>query len=165
MMAVARSTAPAQRGDPHRPYKRRRRGLMVAGVEPGQMRTLQRRVWEWWTKRGPDKEVYSPQEHAPGRTASMDFHARDGDRRHHLGGAVRAHVLRARAGAQRLRFVQLAFGETFEALVRGLQDGLWALGGVPERVRQDNLSAATHELAKTGGRALTRRFADVVGAW
>ena len=50
------------------------------------------------------------------------------------------------------RFVQLAFGETFEALVRGLQGGLWALGGVPERVRQDNLSAATHELAKTGGR-------------
>jgi len=29
-------------------------------------------------------------------------------------------------------------------------------------VRQDNLSAATHQLAKTGGRGLTRRFADVV---
>jgi hypothetical protein len=60
------------------------------------------------------------------------------------------------------RFVELAFGETFEALVKGLQGGLWALGGVPERVRQDNLSAATHELGKTGGRALTRRFAEVV---
>ena len=60
------------------------------------------------------------------------------------------------------RFVQLAFGETFEALVKGLQGALWALGGVPQRVRQDNLSAATHELAKTGGRGLTRRFAEVV---
>ena len=58
------------------------------------------------------------------------------------------------------RFVDLAFGETFEALVKGLQGALWALGGVPERVRQDNLSAATHELAKTGGRALTRRRAQ-----
>jgi len=60
------------------------------------------------------------------------------------------------------RFVELAFTETFEALVKGLQGARWALGGVPERIRQDNLSAATHELAKTGGRALTRRFADVV---
>jgi hypothetical protein len=59
------------------------------------------------------------------------------------------------------RFVELAFGETFEALVKGLQGGLWALGGVPDRIRQDNLSAATHELVKTGGRALTRRFAEV----
>jgi len=46
--------------------------------------------------------------------------------------------------------------------VKGLQGALWALGGVPDRVRQDNLSAATHELVKTGGRALTRRFGEVV---
>ena len=46
--------------------------------------------------------------------------------------------------------------------MKGLQGALWSLGRVPERVRQDNLSAATHELAKTGGRALTRRFAEVV---
>ena len=130
--------------------------------EPGQLRTLQRRVREWRAERGPDKEVYFPQEHVPGRMASMDFtHATE------LGvtivGVLFVHLffelVLAYSG---WRFVQLAFGETFEALVKGLQDGLWALGGVPERVRQDNLSAATHELTKTGGRALTRRFADVV---
>ncbi len=130
--------------------------------EPGQLRTLQRRVREWRAERGPEKEVYFPQEHVPGRMASMDFtHATE------LGvtimGVLFVHlffeIVLAYSG---WRFVQLAFGETFEALVKGLQDGLWALGGVPERVRQDNLSAATHELAKTGGRGLTRRFADVV---
>jgi hypothetical protein len=33
---------------------------------------------------------------------------------------------------------------------------------VPKKIRQDNLSAATHELAETSGRALTKRFAQVV---
>ena len=56
----------------------------------------------------------------------------------------------------------LAFSESFEALVRGLQDALWKLGGVPEFVRSDNLSAATHELKLTGGRALNRRFQEVL---
>jgi hypothetical protein len=130
--------------------------------EPGQLRTLQRRVREWRAERGPDKEVYFPQEHVPGRMASMDFtHATE------LGvtiaGVLFVHMffelVLAYSG---WRFVDLAFGETFEALVKGLQGGLWALGGVPSIVRQDNLSAATHELAKTGGRGLTRRFADVV---
>lgn len=130
--------------------------------EPGQVRTLQRRVREWRAERGPNKEVYFPQEHLPGRMGSMDFtHATE------LGvtiaGALFVHMffelVLAYSG---WRFVQLAYSETFEALVKGLQCGLWALGGVPDRVRQDNLSAATHELAKTGGRALTQRFADVV---
>jgi hypothetical protein len=125
--------------------------------EHGQLRTLQRRVREWRAERGPEKEVYFPQEHLPGRMASMDFtHATE------LGvtiaGAVFVHLffelVLAYSG---WRFVDLAFGETFEALVKGLQGALWALGGVPERVRQDNLSAATHELAKTGADATVRR--------
>ena len=130
--------------------------------EPGQLRTLQRRVREWRAERGPAQEVYFPQEHLAGRMASMDFtHATE------LGvtiaGVLFVHMffelVLAYSG---WRFVQLAFGETFEALVSGLQGALWALGGVPYRVRQDNLSAATHELVKTGGRGLTRRFAEVV---
>ena len=44
------------------------------------------------------------------------------------------------------RFVDLAMGETLEALVKGLQGSLWELGGVPEVVRSDNLSAATQNL-------------------
>ncbi|WP_437732695.1 IS21 family transposase [Sorangium sp. So ce1335] len=129
--------------------------------EPGQLRTLQRRVREWRAQHGPAKEVFFPQEHVPGRMASMDFtHATE------LGvtiaGELFVHLffqfVLAYSG---WRFVELAFGETFEALVRGLQGGLWALGGVPDMIRQDNLSAATHELVKTGGRTLTRRYNEV----
>jgi hypothetical protein len=46
-------------------------------------------------------------------------------------------------------------------LLSGLQGALWSLEGVPEVVRLDNLSAATHQLKATGGRALTKRFAEV----
>ena len=60
------------------------------------------------------------------------------------------------------RFVDLAFGETFEALQQGLQGALWALGGAPRVVRTDNLSAATHELKETKGRTLTQRYAALL---
>ncbi len=56
----------------------------------------------------------------------------------------------------------VAFGETFEALVAGVQGAVWALGGVPAILRSDNLSAATHELKGSGGRELTVRFRAVL---
>ncbi|MBW1833194.1 MAG: transposase family protein [Deltaproteobacteria bacterium] len=57
----------------------------------------------------------------------------------------------------------LASGETYEALMDGIQGALWSLGGAPEVIRSDNLSAATHELKRSGGRALTERFAVFLG--
>ena len=56
----------------------------------------------------------------------------------------------------------LALSETFEALVSGLQGALWMLGAVPAVLRHDNLSAATHELKRSGGRQLTARFQQVM---
>ena len=70
--------------------------------ESGQLRTLQRRVREWRAERGPDKEVYFPQEHVPGRMASMDFTRATELGVTIAGSAVRAHVLRVRARLQRL---------------------------------------------------------------
>lgn len=130
--------------------------------EAGQLRTLQRRVRVWRAEQGPEKEVFFPQKHEPGQMASIDFtHATELDVT--IAGVAFVHLffefVLASSG---WRFVQIAFGETFEALLSGLQAAFWKLGGVTHRVRLDNLSAATHELAQTGGRALTKRFADVV---
>ena len=58
--------------------------------------------------------------------------------------------------------LSLARSETFEALVAGLQGALWTLGAVPAVLRHDNLSAATHELRRSGGRQLTVRFREVL---
>ncbi|MBA3844455.1 MAG: IS21 family transposase [Actinobacteria bacterium] len=128
----------------------------------GQLRTLQRRVRVWRAERGPEKEIYFPQEHAPGRMASIDFtHATE--LAVTIAGLPFVHLFFQMVMAcSGWRFVQLAFAETFEALLSGLQGALWTLGGVPNTVRLDNLSAATHELALTAGRTLTKRFADVV---
>ena len=57
-------------------------------------------------------------------------------------------------------YVDLAYGETFAALVKGMQGALWELGGVPEVVRTDNLSAATLEGERILAPAGLRREPD-----
>ena len=53
-------------------------------------------------------------------------------------------------------------GETFLALQQGLQAALWALGGVPQILRSDNTSAATHEVKRSRGRALNDNYAALL---
>ena len=130
--------------------------------EPGQLRTLQRRVREWRAQDGPDREVYFEQVAVPGREAAFDFtDASD------LGVTIRGVAFRHLLfewvlSYSRWTYVGLARSETFEALVAGLQGALWTLGAVPAVLRHDNLSAATHELKRSGGRQLTVRFGQVL---
>jgi hypothetical protein len=44
-------------------------------LEPGQLRTLQRRLRQWRALRGPAREVYFPQVHRAGEQAQPDFTA------------------------------------------------------------------------------------------
>jgi hypothetical protein len=118
----------------------------------GQLRTMQRRVRDWRALYGPEKEAFFSQEYRPGRMGAFDFtHATD------LGVSINGvplnHLLFVfKLGFSGWTWTQLAYGETFEALVKGLQGALWDLGGVPKEGRSDNLSAATHELRETGDR-------------
>jgi hypothetical protein len=130
--------------------------------KPGQVRTLQRRLREWRALKGPDKEVFFEQDYKPGEMASFDFtHCNELEVT--IQGEPFPHLLFVLALAYSgWTWICLAFGETFEALVKGLQGALWALGGVPKVVRHDNLSAATHELKLSGGRALNKRFKAVL---
>lgn len=127
-----------------------------------ELRSLQRRLREWRALRGPEKEVFFPQVHQPGREAQLDFtHATE------LGVTIASEPLRHLFFELILtysgyRYVQIAYSENFESLSDGLQAGFWAFGGVPTRVCHDSLSAATHELKKTNGRALTPRFAALL---
>ena len=49
-------------------------------------------------------------------------------------------------------------GESFVALAEGLQNALWALGGVPEQHRSDSLSAAFRNLDADAKEDLTTRY-------
>jgi hypothetical protein len=125
------------------------------------LRTLQRRIHEWRAHHGPSKEVFFEQQHVVGREAAFDF-TDCGELGVTIAGEPFAHLLfQLILSYSKWRFVGLAFSETFEALLRGVQDALWELGGVPETLRSDNLSAATHEIP-SGGRELNRRFAAVL---
>ena len=128
----------------------------------GQIRTLQRRLREWRAVYGPAREVYFEQKAVPGREAQLDFtHAKSLEVT--IAGESFDHLLfELLLSFSGWRFVQIAYGETYEALVDGLQNALWTLGGVTEVARSDNLSAATHELKRSGGRALNARFAEVL---
>jgi hypothetical protein len=129
---------------------------------PGQVRTLQRRFRDWRALHGPDPEVYFQQVAVPGREAAIDFtHATDLGVT--IGGVPFPHLLfEFVLSYSGWTWTSLAFGETFEALVAGVQGALWALGAVPEVLRSDNLSAATHELKRSSGRDLTARFRAVL---
>lgn len=128
---------------------------------PAQVRTLQRRIRDWRAVHGPEREIFFPQQHVPGREGAFDFtHCTE------LGVTIRGqlfvHLLfQFVLSFSGWRWACLAFGETFEALLGGLQGALWELGGVPEVGRSDNLSAATHELP-AGGREFNRRWAAVL---
>ena len=52
-------------------------------------------------------------------------------------------------------------GESFVALAEGLQNALWALGGVPEQHRSDSLSAAFCNLDRVAQEDLTRRYEEL----
>lgn len=128
----------------------------------GQARTLQRRFRDWRARHGVEPEVFFPQVAVPGREAAIDF-THGTDLGVTVGGEPFPHLLfEFVLSYSHWTWVTVAFGETFEALVAGVQGALWALGGVPSVLRSDNLSAATHELKASGGRALTPRFGAVL---
>ena len=126
------------------------------------LRTLQRRMRDWRALNGPDREVYFEQEHPPGREAQMDF-THCGELGITIGGEPFEHLLfQFVLSHSGWRYAEVAYGETFTALVSGLQGALWELGGVPEVVRTDNLSAATHELKDSKGRAFNERYQAIL---
>ena len=126
------------------------------------LRTLQRRMRDWRALNGPDREVYFEQKHPPGREAQMDF-THCGELGVTIGGEPFEHLLfQFVLSHSGWRYAKVAYGETFTALVSGLQGALWELGGVPEVVRTDNLSAATHELKDSKGRAFNERYQAIL---
>jgi hypothetical protein len=126
------------------------------------LRTLQRRLRQWRALHGPEQEVYFPQEHPPGREAAFDF-TNCNDLGVTIGGEPFAHLLfELTLSYSGWRWPMVAASESFEATAAGVQGGLWALGGVSEVLRSDNLSAATHDLRRSRGRALNRRYRDLL---
>jgi hypothetical protein len=89
-------------------------------------------VRQWRALEGEEREVFFAQEHEPGRLGLSDFtDARELQVR--VGGELLEHRLYQFALAYSgWRHVEVILGgESWVALSQGLQNALWALGGVP----------------------------------
>jgi hypothetical protein len=115
----------------------------------GLLRTLQRHVRQWRAEEGPPKEVFFPQEHAPGHRGLSDFTTM-GELCITIAGVAFVHLLYHFVLAfSRWEHVEVVEGgETFEALSMGLQNALWQAGGTPREHRSDSLSAAFKNLTE-----------------
>ena len=128
-------------------------------LNPGVRRTLERRVRAWKAKYGPDQEIIFRQKHEPGRRGLSDFTEASG-----LGVTVAGKALDHRLYHFRMEYSGFSHaavvlgGESYVALAQGLQDALWALGGVPKEHRTDSLSAAFRNLKRDARDDLTERY-------
>jgi len=128
-------------------------------ISPGIRRPLERRIRTWRALVGPEQDVIFRQEHPPGRLGLSDFTDTSV-----LGVTVAGVVLEHRLYHFRLAFSGFAHahvvlgGESFVALAEGLQNALWALGGVPQEHRSDSLSAAFRNLDSASQEDLTQRY-------
>ncbi len=129
--------------------------------DDGLLRTLQRRIRDWRALHGPPKEVFFEQQHVPGREGAFDF-TDCGELGVTIAGKPFEHLLfEFVLTYSSWTWVDLAFGETYEAMAAGIQGAVWDLGGAPHVLRSDNLSAATHDL-KRAGRVLTERYKSLL---
>jgi hypothetical protein len=125
------------------------------------LRTVQRRVEQWKAEHGKPKAVMFKIRHEPGGMGLSDFT--------HLKGVmitiagqplphILYHYRLAFSGWQQVQVIR--GGESFIGLSQGLQNALFACGGVPQTHRTDSLSAAYRN---TGGRnpKLTRMYEEV----
>lgn len=125
------------------------------------LRTLQRRVKQWRTISGPEKEVMFRQVHPPGKQGLSDFTLLK-----NVVITVNNSILAHRLYHFRLSFSRWSYmkvtlgGESYTALAEGLQCALWRLGGSPHEHRTDSLSAAYKNLTKDEQNDTTQLYAE-----
>lgn len=140
---------------------------LLGTLHPGryqavQLRTLQRQIASWRAQYGRGQEVIFPQEHLPGVDAQSDF-THMASLAVTVGGVPFPHlVFHLVLSYSNVEAIQLCFSESFEALVEGIEQCLWRLGGVPQRHRTDHLSAAISPLDADGHALAKERYAAVL---
>ena len=113
--------------------------------QDGQLRTYQRKIKEWKSIEGPSKQIFFPQIHYPGDLSEADF-----TNMNSLNITINRNIYEHLLFHYILTYSNwetgtICYSESLEALSEGLQNALWELGGVPEKLRTDNLTAAIYK--------------------
>lgn len=113
--------------------------------QDGQLRSLQRKIKRWRVLEGPSQEVYFEQEHHPGELGASDYTDMN-----EIGVTIRKEFFAHKFFHFTLTYSnwetgKVCFSESFESHSEGLQAAWWELGGVPQKHRTDNMSAAVNK--------------------
>jgi hypothetical protein len=119
--------------------------LRKPGVyEPGQLRTLQRKVKKWRALHGPDKIVFFAQEHRPGEAMQTDFTNCD-ELGITIAGEPFPHLLCHNVlPYSNWEWASICHSESIASLRNGVQGAFIELGGLTVWHQTDNSTAATH---------------------
>jgi hypothetical protein len=114
--------------------------------EPGQLRTLQRRVRTWRAEHGPAKPVVFAQVHRAGEAGQTDF-TEATSLGVNIAGEPFAHQLCVFSlPYSNWQWATVCLSESMAALRRGVQTAVFQLGRVPKYHQTDNSTAATHRI-------------------
>jgi len=129
--------------------------------QPGQLRTLQRRVREWRATEGPEKEVFFAQAHRPGEAMQTDFTSAN-ELEVTIASEPFPHLLcHPVLPYSNWEWATVCRSESLAAIQRGVQAALFRLGRVPEFHQTDNSTAATHDLP-TGKRGFNQDYVTLM---
>jgi transposase InsO family protein len=131
--------------------------------EPGQIRTLYRRVSDWRAlyDQRTDHTVFFPQQHRPGEALQTDFtHIRS--LAITIGGEpLTALLCQVVLPYSNWQWATRCQGESFLALKAGIQAAVFRLGKVAQWHQTDNSTGATHRIS-SGGRGFNRDYLDLM---
>lgn len=126
------------------------------------LRTLQRRVRAWKALHGEAKTVMFELRHEPGMMGLSDFTELKGVEITIAGQPFEHLIYHYRLAYSGWQYAQIIQGgESFIALSEGLQNALFACGGVPKQHRTDSLSAAYRNMGGVRNKPLTRLYDDL----
>ena len=126
------------------------------------LRTLQRRVKQWRTLHGPEKEVMFRQLHEPGQLGLSDFTQLKRVKITIASCAFEHLLYHFRLIYSKWSYMQVVVGgESYAALSEGLQNALHRLGGVPAEHRTDSLSAAFKNISQADKEDMTRAYTEL----
>ena len=129
--------------------------------DPGQLRSLQRRVRLWRATEGPDKEVFFAQVHRPGEAMQTDF-TWGTELGVTIGGEPFPHLLcHPVLPYSNWEWATICQSESMAAIRRGVQAAVFRLGKVPRYHQTDNSTSATHDL-RTGKRGFNEEYAALM---
>lgn len=116
--------------------------------EPGQLRTLQRKIKSWRAEEGPEKIVFFAQLHRPGEAAQTDFTNAD-ELQITIAGTPFPHLLcHFVLPYSNWQCATICKSESMAAIKHGVQTAVFRLGRTPIFHQTDHSTSATHKLSK-----------------